>query len=470
MLATGLLLLATGMIATGLLLLATGYDACNWYSCDLFTVACDWLRCLRLVYCSLRLVYCSLRLVPSPKYLTADSHPMTVLFAEPLGSLAFLVQVSRRRSRWDVEFEPVAHFYFPFIPFSFDPVTPMGVWGVTRGLTREMIVKCLLQKRETRTRRIQIRRLPQAALLEKASKKSFELVHEYLEADFNGGQHSCSARRKRRRLDVATGCPAARDLLATVACSWYCARASDWMTSVVRRRFIKLERSVLMQRLGTQVLQLVLVLTQLVVPQEGLERHRVGVALSRDLVACVPAGCLVEADVNAGQHCCSARSKHLRLDVATGCPAARDLLATVACSWYCARASDWMTSVVRRSFIKFERSVLMQRLVTVHSSFSPAIPIVFDRFLVGIRFLRPRIVVIALGIKHVAYTHYIPFPLWQPLPCFAVASLFSYQDVRASGDSALSFPLCTEWLATTVHRLGVDASGGTDPEQAGGGD
>ncbi|KZV30297.1 elongator complex protein 1 [Dorcoceras hygrometricum] len=32
-------------------------------------------------------------------------------------------------------------------------------------------------------------------------------------------------------------------------------------------------------------------------------------------------------------------------------------------------------------------------------------------------------------------------------------------DARASGDSALSFPLCAEWLATTVHRLGVDASG-----------
>ncbi|KZV34600.1 hypothetical protein F511_15758 [Dorcoceras hygrometricum] len=78
---------------------------------------------------------------------------------------------------------------------------------------------------------------------------------------------------------------------------------------------------------------------------------------------------------------------------------------------------------------------------------------------VGIRFLRPSIVVIALGIKHVAYTHDIPFPLWQPLPCFVVASLCSYQDARASGDSALSFPLCAEWLATTVHRLGVDASG-----------
>ncbi|KZV47905.1 hypothetical protein F511_15005 [Dorcoceras hygrometricum] len=171
-----------------------------------------------------------------------------------------------------------------------------------------------------------------------------------------------------------------------------------------------------------------------------LERRRVGVALSRDLIACVPAGCSAEADVNAGQHSCSARRKRRRLDVATGCPAARDLLATVACSWYCTRASDWMTSVVRRRFIKLERSVLMQRLV-------------------GIRFLRPRIVVIALGIKHVAYTHDIPFPLWQPLPCFVVASLLSYQDARASGDSALSFPLCTEWLATTVHRLGVDASG-----------
>ncbi|KZV39442.1 F-box protein-like [Dorcoceras hygrometricum] len=62
-------------------------------------------------------------------------------------------------------------------------------------------------------------------------------------------------------------------------------------------------------------------------------------------------------------------------------------------------------------------------------------------------------------VGHVAYTHDIPFQLWQPLPCFVVASLFSYQDARASGDSALSFPLCAEWLATTVHRLGVDASG-----------
>ncbi|KZV32227.1 hypothetical protein F511_29236 [Dorcoceras hygrometricum] len=32
-------------------------------------------------------------------------------------------------------------------------------------------------------------------------------------------------------------------------------------------------------------------------------------------------------------------------------------------------------------------------------------------------------------------------------------------DARASGDSALSFPLYAEWLATTVHRLGCDASG-----------
>ncbi|KZV36767.1 hypothetical protein F511_26619 [Dorcoceras hygrometricum] len=31
-----------------------------------------------------------------------------VLLVEPLGSLAFLVQVSPRRSRWKVEFEPVA--------------------------------------------------------------------------------------------------------------------------------------------------------------------------------------------------------------------------------------------------------------------------------------------------------------------------------------------------------------------------
>ncbi|KZV30842.1 DNA-directed RNA polymerase III subunit rpc1-like [Dorcoceras hygrometricum] len=50
---------------------------------------------------------------------------------------------------------------------------------------------------------------------------------------------------------------------------------------------------------------------------------------------------------------------------------------------------------------------------------------------VGIRFLRPSIVVIELGIK----------------------------DARASGFTALSFPLCAEWLATTVHRLGIDSSG-----------
>ncbi|KZV34100.1 structural maintenance of chromosomes protein 6B [Dorcoceras hygrometricum] len=182
------------------------------------------------------------------------------------------------------------------------------------------------------------------------------------EADVNAGQHSCSARRKRRRLDVATGCPAARDLLATVACRWYCARDSDWMTSVVRRRFIKLERSVLMQRLvGIRFLRPRIVVIELGIK---LERRRVGVALSRDLVACVSASCSAEADVNAGQHSCSARRKRRRLDVATGCPAARDLLATVACSWYCTRASDWMTSVVRRHFIKLERSVLMQRLVS----------------------------------------------------------------------------------------------------------
>ncbi|KZV28107.1 hypothetical protein F511_17258 [Dorcoceras hygrometricum] len=51
------------------------------------------------------------------------------------------------------------------------------------------------------------------------------------------------------------------------------------------------------------------------------------------------------------------------------------------------------------------------------------------------------------------------FELWQPLPCFVAASLFSYQDARVSGDTALSFLLCAEWLATTVHRLGIDASG-----------
>ncbi|KZV39207.1 hypothetical protein F511_29573 [Dorcoceras hygrometricum] len=60
-----------------------------------------------------------------------------------------------------------------------------------------------------------------------------------VEADVNAGQHSCSTKRKRRRLDVAAGCPAARDLCATVArvwfpvaCCWYCARASNWMTFI----------------------------------------------------------------------------------------------------------------------------------------------------------------------------------------------------------------------------------------------
>ncbi|KZV33364.1 hypothetical protein F511_13169 [Dorcoceras hygrometricum] len=65
---------------------------------------------------------------------------------------------------------------------------------------------------------------------------------------------------------------------------------------------------------------------------DKLERRRFGIALLRDLVACVPAGCSVEEDVNAGQHHYSARRKRRRLDVATGCPAARDLFATVACS------------------------------------------------------------------------------------------------------------------------------------------
>ncbi|KZV23086.1 pentatricopeptide repeat-containing protein [Dorcoceras hygrometricum] len=57
--------------------------------------------------------------------------------------------------------------------------------------------------------------------------------------------------------------------------------------------------------------------------QFQLEQRRVGVALSRDLVACVPAGCSAEADVKAGQHSCSARRKRRRLDVATGCEGER---------------------------------------------------------------------------------------------------------------------------------------------------
>ncbi|KZV16384.1 hypothetical protein F511_32284 [Dorcoceras hygrometricum] len=43
------------------------------------------------------------------------------------------------------------------------------------------------------------------------------------------------------------------------------------------------------------------------------------------------------------------------------------------------------------------------------------------------------------------------------LPCLVVV-LVEDCDARASGDSALSFPLCAEWLATTVHWLGVDVS------------
>ncbi|KZV26006.1 hypothetical protein F511_03879 [Dorcoceras hygrometricum] len=51
---------------------------------------------------------------------------------------------------------------------------------------------------------------------------------------------------------------------------------------------------------------------------DKLERSHFGIALSRDLVACVPAGCSVKADVNVGQHYCSTRRKRRRSDVATG--------------------------------------------------------------------------------------------------------------------------------------------------------
>ncbi|KZV31484.1 hypothetical protein F511_36374 [Dorcoceras hygrometricum] len=59
-------------------------------------------------------------------------------------------------------------------------------------------------------------------------------------------------------------------------------------------------------------------------------------ASERAYRVCVPVGCSAEADVNTGQHHCSARRKRRRLDVATGCPAARDLCATVASDWWCA--------------------------------------------------------------------------------------------------------------------------------------
>ncbi|KZV22050.1 u-box domain/leucine-rich repeat protein [Dorcoceras hygrometricum] len=68
---------------------------------------------------------------------------------------------------------------------------------------------------------------------------------------------------------------------------------------------------------------------------------------------CVPAGCSAKADVNAGQHSCSARRKRRRLDVATGCPAARDLCATVACCW-----KTWSSLVISDPILRIFSSVV----------------------------------------------------------------------------------------------------------------
>ncbi|KZV31089.1 hypothetical protein F511_28266 [Dorcoceras hygrometricum] len=53
----------------------------------------------------------------------------------------------------------------------------------------------------------------------------------------------------------------------------------------------------------------------------------------------------------------------LRLDVQL-----REIFATVACCWYCARSSDWMTSVVRCRFDQLQRCVTMLRLVPAERS------------------------------------------------------------------------------------------------------
>ncbi|KZV23022.1 hypothetical protein F511_32616 [Dorcoceras hygrometricum] len=72
-----LLLLATGLLAAGycclrLVCLQLVTVACDWFACDWF--ACGWLLLLATGYCCLRLVP-MLQLIPSPKCLTADSHP-----------------------------------------------------------------------------------------------------------------------------------------------------------------------------------------------------------------------------------------------------------------------------------------------------------------------------------------------------------------------------------------------------------
>ncbi|KZV46949.1 ABC transporter G family member 17 [Dorcoceras hygrometricum] len=51
---------------------------------------------------------CLERLAARPAVFSCFSCIEAILLAEPLGSLAFLVQVSLRRSRWDVEFGQVA--------------------------------------------------------------------------------------------------------------------------------------------------------------------------------------------------------------------------------------------------------------------------------------------------------------------------------------------------------------------------
>ncbi|KZV58091.1 U-box domain-containing protein 43 [Dorcoceras hygrometricum] len=69
-----------------------------------------------------------------------------------------------------------------------------------------------------------------------------------------------------------------------------------------------------------------------VLVMQGMKRRRLREVCWRDRVS-MPAGCSAVANVNASQCSCNARRKRRRLDIATGCPAARDWYATVACCW-----------------------------------------------------------------------------------------------------------------------------------------
>ncbi|KZV26704.1 hypothetical protein F511_14490 [Dorcoceras hygrometricum] len=149
---------------------------------------------------------------------------------------------------------------------------------------------------------------PQSQLAhDKFNKMSFvkaNVVYDPSEADVNAGQNSCSKRRKRRRLDMATGCPAAIDLYTTVACCWYLASAAtryDDVSGATSFELVAMLRfdvatacaythlhfvpalaaivallllfyvTRMRGRAETQVLQLVVALTQLAEPQEVVE-------------------------------------------------------------------------------------------------------------------------------------------------------------------------------------------------------